>query len=87
MAPTRKKSPSAPQPSATNRRTRRPSEEIRPAYLGIPEAAAYLDVHKSTIRRAITANRLPAYRIGNRIIKVKIADLDAMLTPLRGDVA
>jgi excisionase family DNA binding protein len=65
-----------------NRRSRRHPEH-RPAYLGIPEAAAYLDVDHKTIRRLIAAKQLPGYRLGNRIIKVKVADLDAVLTPMQ----
>ncbi|MCV7381459.1 helix-turn-helix domain-containing protein [Mycobacterium alsense] len=53
----------------------------------MPEAAAYLDVDHKTIRRLIAAKRLPGYRLGNRIIKVKIADLDAVLTPMQGGAA
>lgn len=57
---------------------------VQPAYLGIPEAAAYLDVDHKTIRRLISSSRLPAWRLGNRIIKVKVVDLDAVLTPIGG---
>lgn len=59
----------------------------RPAYLGIPEAAAYLDVDHKTIRRLIASKRLPGWRLGNRIIKVKVTDLDAVLTPMQGGAA
>lgn len=69
-----------------NRRSRRGAGQT-PAYLGIPEAAAYLDVDHKTIRRLIAAQRLPGYRLGNRIIKVKVADLDAVLTPMSGGAA
>jgi excisionase family DNA binding protein len=69
-----------------NRRTRR-HPHLRPAYLGIPEAAAYLDVDHKTIRRLIASKRLPGYRLGNRIIKIKVSDLDAVLTPMHGGAA
>lgn len=72
------------QSSSPNRKSRR---HPKPAWLGIPEAAAYLDVDTKTIRRLIAAQRLPGYRLGNRIIKVKVADLDAVLTPLQGGAA
>ena len=39
-----------------------------------------------TIRRMITEGKLPAYRLGNRVIKVKITDLDSVLTPIGGAV-
>ena len=68
-----------------NRRTRR-NPGIRPAYLGIPEAASYLDVDHKTIRRLIASKRLPGYRLGNRIIKIKVSDLDAVLVPIGGAV-
>lgn len=53
-------------------------------YLGIPEAAAYLGVDHKTIRRLISSGRLPGFRLGNRIIKIRISDLDAALTPIGG---
>jgi excisionase family DNA binding protein len=68
---------------SSSQSTRRHSA-LRPAYVGIPEAAAYLDVDHKTIRRLIAAQLLPGYRLGNRIIKVKVADLDAVLTPMGG---
>lgn len=74
--------------NAPNRASRRREERGKqPAYLGIPEAAAYLDVDHKTIRRLIAAKRLAGYRLGNRIIKVKVADLDAVLTPMQGGAA
>lgn len=54
------------------------------AYVGIPEAATYLDVATKTVRRMIAEGRLPAYRLGNRVIKVRIDDLDAALKPIGG---
>jgi excisionase family DNA binding protein len=56
------------------------------AYVGIPEAATYLDIDHKTVRRLISSGKLPAYRLGNRVIKVKIADLDSVLTPIGGAV-
>jgi excisionase family DNA binding protein len=70
------------QPMAADPRRSRRDAGDGPAYLGIPEAATYLDVDHKTIRRLITAGRLPGYRLGSRIIKVKVADLDAALTPI-----
>ncbi|MCG7597842.1 helix-turn-helix domain-containing protein [Mycobacterium sp. PSTR-4-N] len=58
-----------------------------PAYFGIPDAAAYLGVEHKTVRRLITSGELPAYRLGKRLIKIKVADLDALLTPMRGGAA
>lgn len=69
-----------------NRRSRRHPQQ-QPAYLGIPEAAAYLGVDDKTIRRAIAAGRLPGYRLGRKLIKVKPADLEALLKPMQGGAA
>jgi excisionase family DNA binding protein len=74
------------QSASPNRKSRRASIP-RPAYLGIPEAAAYLDVDHKTIRRLIASRQLAGYRLGNRIIKVKVTDLDAVLTPMHGGAA
>ena len=71
--------------NSPNCQHRRRSDQSR-AYVGIPEAATYLDVATKTIRRYITEGKLPAYRLGNRVIKVKIADLDSVLTPIGGAV-
>lgn len=51
-------------------------------YIGVPDAAAYLDVDEKTIRRLISDNKLPAYRLGNRVIKIKITDLEGVLAPV-----
>lgn len=71
-----------------NRATRRhPAKQIQRAYVGIVEAAIYLDVAPKTIRKLIADGKLPAYRIGQRVLKVKIADLDAVLTPIPSGAA
>jgi excisionase family DNA binding protein len=68
-----------------NRATRRhPVKETQRAYVGIPEAANYLDVAPKTIRALIASGKLPAWRLGNRVLKVKLADLDGVLTPVDG---
>ena len=80
-----KANPSPDRPSGPNRRTRR-DEQFGRAYVGIPEAATYLDSSEKTVRRLIAAKRLPAYRLGNRVLKVKIADLDSVFSPVGGTV-
>ena len=71
---------------APNRQTRRhPPNANHRAYVGIPEAATYLDVTPKTIRRYIAEGKLPAYRLGDRVVRIKVADLDAALTPMGGE--
>jgi excisionase family DNA binding protein len=71
------------QPSGPNRRTRR-DEQFGRAFVGIPEAATYLGVAEKTIRRLIRDDKLAAYRLGNRVIKIRIEDLETVLSPIGG---
>jgi excisionase family DNA binding protein len=48
------------------------------ARVGIAEAATYADVSTRTIRRWIAAGLIPGYRIGPRLIKVDLSDLDQL---------
>ena len=50
--------------------------------LTIEGAADMLAVHPRTIRRYIAAGDLPAYRLGPRQIRVRMSDVDALLTPI-----
>ena len=49
-------------------------------------AAEYAGVHVKTVRRWISAGRLTAYRLGPRLIKVDLDQIDAMLQPIGGHV-
>jgi excisionase family DNA binding protein len=81
-------SSTSPQPSTQyNRGSRRhPDKQVPPAFLGIPEAATYLGVAEKTVRRLISRGELPAYRLGSRVIKIRVTDLETVLTPLGGGV-
>ncbi|WP_254622822.1 helix-turn-helix domain-containing protein [Rhodococcus sp. W8901] len=48
----------------------------------IGDAAAYLGCSTRTVRRYISAGRIEAYRVGNRMIRVDSAELDRLLRPL-----
>jgi excisionase family DNA binding protein len=54
---------------------RKPNDQI-----GLREAAEYCDVSRTTIRRYIADGRLPAVRVGPKILRVRVADLDKILT-------
>jgi len=73
--------PEAPRP---NRATRRHPPKIQRAYCGIAEAAIYLDITEKTVRKMIARGELAAYRINPRIIKIRIADLDALRQRIGG---
>jgi excisionase family DNA binding protein len=52
-------------------------------YVTVAEAATLLRVNPSTIRRWIRQGDLPAYRIGQRRVALKRADLAKQITPAR----
>ena len=65
--------------SQTNRYARRhPAKQVQRGYCGVAEAAIYLDITEKTLRKMIARGELAAYRINPRIIKIKLADLDAL---------
>ena len=45
-------------------------------------AAKYVSCNERTIRRYITAGRLTGYRVGPRLIRVDLDELEAMLRPI-----
>jgi excisionase family DNA binding protein len=47
-------------------------------------AAEYLCVSEKTLRRMIDRRELPAYRVGRRLMRVDLAEIDAKLHVLRG---
>jgi excisionase family DNA binding protein len=54
-------------------------------YAKISDAATYVDVHPMTIRQMIADGKIRAYRSGQRLIRVDLNELDAML--LAGETA
>nr|WP_068274778.1 helix-turn-helix domain-containing protein [Aldersonia kunmingensis] len=47
-------------------------------------AADYADVSTKTIRRYIASGRLTGYRVGPRLIKIDLNDLDRIMQPVGG---
>jgi excisionase family DNA binding protein len=45
----------------------------------IADGAKYADVSTKTIRRYIADGRLIGYRVGPRLVKIDLADLDALV--------
>jgi excisionase family DNA binding protein len=48
-------------------------------YARINDAAAYLDVNPITVRQMISDGKIKAYRSGQRIVRVDLNELDAMM--------
>ncbi len=51
--------------------------------IAVAGAAAYADVSIRTIRRWIAAGDLRAYRVGPRVVRVDLADLERLARPIR----
>ena len=51
-------------------------------YAPLSVAAEYASVSPRTLRRRIAAGDLTGYRIGPRLLRVDLAELDAMLRPI-----
>ncbi|MDH3026837.1 helix-turn-helix domain-containing protein [Gordonia alkanivorans] len=47
-------------------------------------AAEYADVSPRTLRRYIASGRLVGYRVGPRLLKVDLNDVDTLLRPVGG---
>ena len=58
--------------------------ELKPSKRVVPitVAAEHVGCHSRTIRRYIAAGRLTGYRMGPRLIRVDLAELDALLRPI-----
>jgi excisionase family DNA binding protein len=71
-----------PDPPA-NRRTRH-GRDAAPArcFASVADAAEYANVSSRTIRRYIRTGRLTGYRVGPRLVKVELSDVDALMRPI-----
>jgi len=53
-----------------------------PAWLSLQQAATIYGISVDTLRRSISAGKLPASRLGTRLIRVRIADLERLYRPI-----
>jgi excisionase family DNA binding protein len=56
-------------------------------YVTLAEAADYLGVTDRTIRAMVADGRLKAYKLGARVVRLRIDEIDAALQPLGGAAA
>jgi excisionase family DNA binding protein len=59
-------------------RTKTPPQRLT----SVEHAARYADVGTRTIRRWIATGRLRAYRVGPRLVKIDLDDLDRIAVPI-----
>jgi excisionase family DNA binding protein len=52
------------------------------AWLSLKQAATIYGVSVDTLRRRITAGKLPALRFGPRLIRVRACDVEALFRPI-----
>jgi len=60
-----------------------PAPEAASPLLTPEDAAAMLGVCGASVHRFIKQGRLPAYRVGPRLIRVRRSDVEAFLQPVR----
>jgi excisionase family DNA binding protein len=53
-------------------------------YVNYDAAASYLGVSKTTFRTMVRDGIIPAYRFTPRVLRIRVADLDAAATPVVG---
>jgi excisionase family DNA binding protein len=58
----------------------------RHTYITQQQAAEYLGVTDRTIRQMIADQRLRAYRLGPRVIRLRLDEVEAALQPVIGAV-
>lgn len=50
--------------------------------VGLPEAAAYAGCSTKTLRRRVADGSITAYRMGPRLLRIDLNELDAALRPI-----
>jgi excisionase family DNA binding protein len=53
-----------------------------PEWVSLQQATLLHGVRVDTLRRRIRVGRLPAHRFGDRLIKIRIEDLDSLFRPI-----
>lgn len=56
-------------------------------YLSIADTAEYLGLTTRTVRQMIADGRLRGYKLGQRVVRLRRAEIDAALRPFGGGAA
>lgn len=56
--------------------------QLDKALASLPECAEYMGVSEASVRRWIRDGKLPALRIGGKLIRVRVSDLEALCVPV-----
>lgn len=60
------------------------SKAVARQLMGLPDAAEYCGVHYRTMRKWVSEGRLNAVRVGPKLLKVDVAELDKIIRPVGG---
>lgn len=65
----------------TNNRptTRRNGRNEMPEYLTVQQAAELLGLHRNTVYKLIHLGKIPAYKLGPKLIRLKVTDVQEHL--------
>jgi excisionase family DNA binding protein len=55
---------------------------MKKTYMSPPEAGDYLGVTTRTIRQMVVDGRLQAYKLGAKVVRLKVDEIDAAMQPL-----
>jgi excisionase family DNA binding protein len=55
-------------------------------YVTLSEAADYLGVTTRTVRQMVADQRLRAYKLGDRVVRLRLDEIDAAMQPVGGQV-
>lgn len=67
-----------------NRASRRQAARGKSPYVTQIEAAEYLGVTDRTIRQMIADGRLTGYKLGSRVIRLRLDEIEAAMRPFGG---
>jgi excisionase family DNA binding protein len=71
-------------PTIKSRTPANRSERRHPELIGLQEAADRCDVNYRTLRRWVSDGRLTAVRVGPRLLKVSLDELNRVMVPTGG---
>lgn len=49
--------------------------------LTIAQTARFIGVHEITVRKWLASGRLQAWRIGSRVVRIRLSDIEAAMQP------
>lgn len=68
-------------------RKSRPQPVSMPRRLSLQESCDYLGVDECTLRRWIRSGKLRANRVGPKLIRIDLAELDKLIEPIGGSAS